>query len=85
MLDTQQLGLNLRCSYHMPIRQVTKIQFHASLQAPVQGQFIDTESWLAAVGGRRIMPWRIHVSAAVRGKGQPLCRPGLFAGQLLQG
>ncbi|MCY1453513.1 hypothetical protein D9M71_705090 [compost metagenome] len=69
----------------MAIGQVAKVQLHACLQAPLQRQFIDTERRLAAVGGGRVVPGRIHVGATMGGDRQTLRRPRLVPRHLVEG
>ncbi|MNH18480.1 hypothetical protein D3C79_781830 [compost metagenome] len=82
MADASQFGLHLRRRHHVAVRQVAKIQLHTRLQAPLQRQLIDAERPLAAIGGGRIMPGRIHVRTAVGGDLQPFSCPRLIARQV---
>ncbi|MNH34543.1 hypothetical protein D3C79_951450 [compost metagenome] len=83
MADTRQLSLYLSRRHHVAIGQVAKVQFHAGLQAPVQWQLIYAVGGLASVGGRGVVPGRIHVCAAVGGDLQTLRRSGLAVRQLV--
>ncbi|MNF78349.1 hypothetical protein D3C84_605290 [compost metagenome] len=85
VFDARQLSLHFGGADHMAIRQMTKVQLHARLQAPVQRQFVDAESRLATVRGRGVVPRGVHMRTAVRRDLQALGRPGLVAGQLRLG
>ncbi|MNI60493.1 hypothetical protein D3C73_1157150 [compost metagenome] len=79
-----QLNFDLVGCHHMTIGHVSKIQFHPRLQAPIKRQLIDAKGRLTAIGGRGVMPGRVHVRAAVGGDVQSFGGPGFIARHLFE-
>src|SRR5215471_10985449 len=49
VVNALQLSLNVPGRHHVAVRKMTKVQFHASLEAPFKRYLIDSDCTLAAV------------------------------------
>ncbi len=84
IVNACQLSRNLVSSNHVAMRHCAKIQFHARAQKPVQRCFIYTGGRACtAVGGRMVMPGRVHMGAVMCGQFKHLYGPTFAIRQVI--
>ena len=83
VVNALQLSLNVPGRHHVAVRKMTKVQFHASLEAPFKRYLIDSDGTLAAVHRCVVMIGSVEVRSAMRSKFNGLVSPTLASRELI--
>ena len=82
MADALQFRFDIGGGGHVTVGEMTEVQFHARLEAPVERHFVDGDRALAVIHGGREVPRRIEMCGAMRGQPHPLEAPAFAVGQI---
>ena len=83
MADPGEFGLDVVGRHHIAVVEVTEVEFHRRLQAPLQRNLIDGDGPFAAVHRGGEVVGRVQMRAVVRCDPNPFDGPAFTVGQIL--